>query len=100
MELNRNEALVVNTTALVVSKTKEHQSKRKSIIISNISSSGQVITLAIDKEAVDRNGIVLYPGGSWQDSEEGGYMPTQKLITAISDGASGSIAIQERLEGR
>lgn len=99
MGLDRNESMTINTTALVVSKDKQNATPRESIIIINTSTGGQKVTLAIDTEAVDGAGIVLYPGGSWQDSKETGYIPTQKLITAISDLAGGTIAIQERLGG-
>jgi hypothetical protein len=97
-ELNRNESLTVGTSAVVVSKSKTNKTKRKSIILINSSSGSQVITIAIDKIAADKEGIPLYPGGSWQDSEDKGYIPTQKQITAISNIAGGVLSIQERLE--
>lgn len=97
MENDRNESLAVDTSAVVVSKSKEHQLKRKGITIINTSSGAQKITLAINAEANAGQGIVLSAGGSWSDTEEGGYIPTQKLITAISDIVGGTIAIQERL---
>ena len=96
-ELNRNEKQTIGTSAEVVSKLKEASMPRKSIIIMNTSAGAQVITLAIDEEAKDREGIVLYPGGLWSDTSESGYIPTQNLITAISDVAGATIAIQERL---
>lgn len=97
MGLDRNESLTIGTTAVVVSKDKQNARPRESIIIINTSTGGQKITLSIDSEAKDGEGIVIYAGGSWQDSKETGYKPTQKLITAISDLAGGTIAIQERL---
>jgi len=97
MENNRNEALTVGTTAVVVSVEKNNNNaRRESIILINNSTGAQVITISIDAEAVAGQGIVLRPGGSWQDSRDGGYQPTQRLITAISDLAAGTLAVQER----
>lgn len=95
-ELNRNEQLTINTSVVVVSKQKDTL-KRKSIIIINTSTDAQEITLAIDSQAELNKGIVLSQGGVWSDSAESGYMPTQKLITAISSSADGKLSIQERL---
>jgi Zn-dependent alcohol dehydrogenase len=97
-ELNKNELKTVNDTAIVVSIEKDNENvSREGIIIINTSTSGQVITLGIDSEAISEAGIVLYQGGSWQDSAEGGYKPTQKMITAISNAVGGQLSIQERL---
>jgi len=97
MEINRNEAQTINDTAVVVSTEKNNENiRRESIIIQNTSAGGQIITIAIDAEASAGAGIVLSSGGSWQDSRDGFYLPTQKLITAISSAAGGTIAIQER----
>jgi len=96
-ELNRNEKQTIGTNAVVVSKTKEINRPRKSIIITNTSTGGQVVTVAIDEEAKDKEGIVLYAGGLWSDTAEGGYTPTQALITAISNNPDATISIQERL---
>lgn len=98
MEINRNEAITVNgTSAVVLSVEKDNANvKRESIILINTSTGGQKITIAIDAEASANAGIVLSPGGSWNDSRDGNYYPTQKLITAISDIAGGRISLQER----
>jgi len=97
MEFNRNEQATIGTSASVISVEKDNANvKRKSIIVINTSTGGQVITIAIDAPAVAGAGIVLSVGGSWQDSQDGGYLPTQKQITAISSAAGGLLSIQER----
>ncbi len=97
MEINRNESLTVGTTPIIASIEKFNANiTRKSIIIINTSTDSQKITISIDKPAVSGQGIVLYAGGSWQDSAEDKYLPTQLLITAVSDAVGGTIAIQER----
>jgi hypothetical protein len=94
---NRNESLTIGTTALVVSVEKNNENAiRESIIIINTSTAGQIITLSINAEAVAGQGIVLHSGGSWIDSADSGYLPTQHSITAISSAVGGTIAIQER----
>lgn len=95
-ELNRNQSITIGTSPVVVSKQKDTYT-RKSIILINTSSSSQEITLAIDGEAQSGAGIVLSAGGVWSDTAEGGYTPTQKLITGISSASGGTLAIQERL---
>lgn len=98
MELNRNERLTIDTSASVVSIEKFNgNARRSSITLINTSTTGQVITIAVGETAADGHGIVLNPGGVWQDSRDGGYWPTQSQITAVSDAAGGALSIQERL---
>lgn len=98
VEFNRNESQTIGTTASVVSKeTGNNNTYRSSILLINTSTGGQQITLAIDGEAAAGAGIVLYPGGHWDDNEGDYYIPTQKVITAISSAAGGKLAIQERV---
>lgn len=99
MYYSRNTKLTVGVTAVEVSedKTARTDSKRIGIILINTSTGGQTITIAIDGEAVAGEGIVLSPGGYWQDNQDGiGYLPTQARITAVSDLAGATLAIQER----
>jgi len=97
VEFNRNVKQTIGTIPSVVSVERNSFAPRKSIILTNTSIGGQVITLGIDDEAANGEGIVLYAGGNWQDSTESGYKPTQKQITAISSAADGVLSIQERM---
>lgn len=76
---------------------KECFQQRSAVIITNTSTGGQVITLAMGQEAVAGAGIVLSVGGVYQDSRDGQYMPSNKQINAISSGAGGTVAVQERI---
>jgi len=96
-ETNRNELLTIDLTASVVSIAKEVTNPRKVIILCNTSLGVEKITICVDGEAQNGNGVVLSPGGVWQDSAEGGYTPTQKQITAISNVAGASLSVYERL---
>lgn len=98
MELNINQQTTIGTSAIEVSAERANRNgTRRSIILINTSSGGQIITLAIDSPAVAGSGIVLNPGGIWSDNADGGYLPTQKQVTAISNLAGGTLAIQERV---
>lgn len=99
-ELNTNRSVSVGTDPVVVSVERDiTNGRRVSIILINTSTGGQVISLSIDAPAVAGSGIVLSPGGVWQDSMDGGYYPTQKRIVAIADLAGGSLSHQERIGG-
>ena len=98
-ELNINSAVTIGTTALEISQERMNKNaERKSVSITNTSPAGQKISLAIDNMAVSGAGIVLSVGGFWSDSADGQYKPTQEQITAVSDAAGGTIALQERVE--
>jgi len=75
--------------------------QRKNITIVNTSSGGQKISLGINADAVNGAGIVLSPGGTYNDSADGNsrnsYFPTHYHISAISDLAGGTIAVMERI---
>jgi len=97
IEYNRNESATIGTDATVISIEKDNSNfRRKSISIINTSTGGQIVSIAIGMTATNGTGIPIGPGGNWQDSEEGNYIPTQREITAISDLAGATIAIQER----
>jgi len=98
MENNINRQDTIGVAASVISIEKgNNNGRRGSIIIINASTGGQKITICIDGESVAGFGIPLAPGGSWMDSEDSGYKPTQKYISAISDIAGGLLSIQERV---
>lgn len=97
-EINRNIDMTIGTSVVVVSKQVQFPTnERKVITLINNSTSGQIITIAIGDQALTNKGITLYPGGFYQESHDAGFIPTQVHITAISDGASGSLSIQERI---
>lgn len=98
MENNINNSVTLGVTASVISVERDNNNgKRASIIITNTSTGGEVVSIAVDSPAVAGAGIVLSPGGVWSDSRDGGYWPTQKQITAIGSAATATIAIQERV---
>lgn len=99
MEINRNEQITINQAApsVVSVERNNNNGQRQSIILINTSTAAQIITIAIDSEASSNKGIVLNAGGVWQDSADGGYIPTQKQITAIASADDAKLSIQERV---
>ena len=99
VEYNRNTKITVGTTSVVASTSKEGLNAiRTGIILTNTSTGAQTITVSIDSPAVSGEGIVLYPGGTWLDSKDGGGLPTQRSVNVISDLAGAVLSIQERME--
>jgi len=97
-EINRNIDLDVGTSVVIVSNEIQFPTnERKLISLINNSTGGQKITIAIGDLAQSNKGIVLSPGGYYQESHDAGFTPTQAHITAISDLADGSLSIQERI---
>jgi len=91
-----NEQQTIGATARIVLPNRTTQNaKRTSVILSNQSTGGQVITISIDEEAASGTGIVLNPGGSWEQTANGGYLPPQQKITAISTLAGGLLSVYE-----
>jgi len=91
-----NKTLTVGTDQVEVSPDMTG-SQRSFIGITNTSTGGQIISLSFGQEAVSLSGTVIYPGGKYSESTDAGYKPTNKQITAISNLAGGTIAIQERI---
>jgi hypothetical protein len=94
-ELITNSSATIGTTQQEIAK--ECYQQRSAILITNTSTGGQSISLAMGQEAVAGVGIVLSQGGTYQDSRDGQYMPSNKQINAVSSLAGGTLAIQERI---
>jgi len=94
-ELINNFTVSVGTTSVVVSE--ECFQQRSAIIITNTSTGLHKITISLGQEATAGAGIVLNPGGVYQDNRDSGYLPSNKRIFAISDLAAGTLAVQERV---
>lgn len=98
IEVVKNITITVGTTPVAVSEEQDGFTSVRSVItLTNISTAGQVISVSAGDEAVANRGIVLSPGGSYSDSMDSGYKPTQRRITAVSSGAGGSVAVHERV---
>lgn len=94
----RSASVSVGTSAVLLSPNLLDTELRKVLVITNTSTAGQIIYLNWGQEASVGTGIPLVSSGSsWTESIDSSYVPSTKDIWAISSGADGSIAIQERL---
>lgn len=97
-ESSRNQAVTITTVSIIVAEAKNNPvSERITIYIVNTSLAGQIISLAVDGEAVLNQGITMQPGGFYQESNDSGFKATQKRIEGISSAAGGTLSIYERV---
>jgi len=94
--LNEEQTIGTDASNVLPDRTALNQ-KRLSLIITNTSIAAQKITIAVDKEATNGAGIVLYPGGSWSEPS-GLNVPPQKKISAISNLAGGTLSVYEEVQ--
>ena len=73
--------------------------QRQVIVITNISTGGQTITINVGDQAQTVGyGIVLAPGGSWQESVSENFWPSEKDYWAIASAVGGTVAVFERVK--
>jgi len=92
----RNATLTVGTTSVEVSPavlTGEVNVRT----YTNTSSGGQVIYLSWEDEAVSGKGIPLYPAGSWSESKDSSFRPSNTRVNAVATAAGGTLAIHTRM---
>lgn len=93
-----DKSLTVGTSVVIVSEAKlSGQSARVRLIVANVSTGGQNISLSSDAEAAAGQGIYLAPGGSMGWEIQGNIPIIQSRVTAIADAAGGSLAIHEEV---
>lgn len=97
--MNSFEATIGTDTSLV-SEEKAGTAKRKVITLTNTdrNATGGVIYLNFDAEAVVGQGIPLYPTGTWSETIDNRYNPTNKRVFAIASIANTTLAVHERVE--
>jgi len=97
---SRNAVITVDDTpAIEICGQIIGNAERKVLCLTNTSTAGgQRITLAFgNTTAVEGQGVVLYPGGSWSETRDAAFIPTQEAISAIASAAGGTLAIHERI---
>ena len=99
VEINiRNAAVTIGTTPLKIAEPLI-LGQRQALSLVNTSTAGQIITLQWGQQAdVALAGIVLYPAGSWGESLDGAFIPSNLDVWAVSSAAGGTLAIQERIQ--
>lgn len=98
-ELIRNSSITIGTTQVQIAPELV-EGERTALTIVNTSTGGQTISISWGEQAVSGVGIVLYPAGSWAESIDGTFIPSNRTISAVSSAAGGTLAIQERIKVR
>lgn len=94
----RSGSVAVGTSAVLLSPNMVDTAVRKTLVITNTSTAGQIIYLGFGQEAQAGTGIPLISAGSsWTESIDSSYVPSSWDIWAVSSGANGSVAIHERI---
>jgi hypothetical protein len=97
VERIRNSTLSVGVTSVKVSN-QLYEGQRAVLVLTNTSTGGQVITIQVNEQAQATGaGIVLYPGGSWSESVDSSFRPSNLEYWAIASAAAGTLAIHERI---
>ena len=94
-ELTSNYKVAIADTSTLISQ--ECFQQRSAVIITNTSTAGQVIYIAVGQEAKVGEGIPLSVGGVYQDTMDAGYKPSNKQIQAISSAVGGLVSVHERI---
>lgn len=89
----------VDTSNVVVSRLQPIAS-RVLLILQNVSTGGQKISVSIGQQAIADQGIVLSPGGTYEESRSEGFDPTNEDIYAVSSAAGGVLSVVERVSNR
>jgi len=92
----RNATIAVGTSPVLVAP-QLLEGQRTTIAITNTSTAGQIITLSWGEETIAGIGIVLSAYGSWSESVDAVFIPSNMNIWAVSSAIDGSISIQERI---
>ena len=95
--INSNNGSVSVGTSLVLISESKTVSQRVRLILTNTSTGGQTISLAMDGQAVAGAGLVLSPGGSMGWEVQSNIPVPQGRVTAIGSGAGGTLAIYEEV---
>ena len=94
----RDADLTIGTTSVLLA-IEPAPGKRTTLIVTNTSAAGQVLNMGFGKAAIAGRGLQLYPGGTWSESMEGVFKPSNMAVQIISSAAGGTAAIHERVEG-
>lgn len=92
-ENTRNESVSVGTSGVEISKPK----KRLVLYLTNTGTTTITVCMSEAEAATAGAGIVLTPGQFITDSISEGYIPYQGYISAIGDGAGGTLSVFERV---
>lgn len=91
----RNDVATISTTSVLISE--EVGLDQVGVrAYTNTSTSGQIITLSFNSEAVAGAGIVLSAGAFWSESLDARFQPTPRRLFAVASASGATLAIHER----
>jgi hypothetical protein len=92
-----NQQVTIGTDPIIILIDRQGlNTKRRAYVINNISTGGQIISLAMGQPAEANHGVVLSVGGSYDKSPN--ENPEQVAIYAVSSVAGGLVSIYEESE--
>jgi len=94
---SRNETKAVGTTSIKVSEMLQ-PGVREVIVIGNVSTGGQIVTISIGRPSAANAGIPIYPGSVWSEYQDARFNPSNDEIWLIASAAAGSVSIYERIK--
>lgn len=89
--------VTVGTTTTVISR-QQHASMRVMFTLANVSTSNQDVFIAFGQDAALNSGVYLAAGGSYSESRDPAFNPTNDDIHAIASAVGAVIAITERMD--
>ena len=94
----RNTQKTIAATNTTISEA-VYNGQRAVLVLKNISTAGEIISLAIGQEATNGFGLVLKQGETLTLAKDSGYNPANQIINAIDNGAgTGVLSIYEEIE--
>lgn len=99
MEINSlDKSVTVGTDVVIISEQKVNgHAERTSLVVSNTSTGGQVISISTSGEAANGVGLVLSPGGFKAWEKKSPIPIIQERVTAVSNLAGGTVAVHEEV---
>lgn len=97
MKINSsNKKATISTTSMAISEQKVNQPRVRLTIV-NTSTASEVVSIAIDDEAVLYAGYTLYAGGNVNLEAVNGIPLNQGRVTAIASAGTATISIYEEV---
>jgi len=93
----RNTSQTIATTNTMISPAL-YGNKRIVLVVTNTSTAGEVISIAVGQEAVAGKGIVLNQNDKLAMSSDSGYAPPLEQINAIASAATATLSVYEESE--
>lgn len=92
----QNTKQIIGAASVVVLR-EVTKGQRKVVALINVSTGGQNITLSWVNQAQALEGITLFPGGSWSESVDNVFVPSNEIIYGIASAAGAVLSKHVRI---